>query len=141
MSRILSFWCKGPPIKSPSKTFSTVVRLNCLEKLSKKMAYWCIACKKFVNKRQEALLCNGCNKWQHRTCNSGVSRETYRDAVRSGEDIPWKCESGSASRAILPNFESTMNEGTKIFTVIFGEKGRDIATCTQQRTKKSVKDR
>ena len=30
---------------------------------------------------------------------------------------------------------------TKIFTVIFGEKGRDIATCTQQRTKKSAKDR
>ena len=29
---------------------------------------------------------------------------------------------------------------TKIFTVIFGGKGRDVATCTQQRTKKSVKD-
>ena len=36
---------------------------------------------------QEALLRGGCNKWQHRTCNSGVSRETYRDAVRFGGKI------------------------------------------------------
>ena len=79
------------------------------------MSYRCITCKKFVNKRQEALLGDGCNKWQHRTCNSGVSRETYRDAVKSGVEIPWKCEPCSASRAILPNFESTRNEGKKNF--------------------------
>ena len=79
------------------------------------MSCRCITCKKFVNKRQKALLCDGCNKWKHRTCNSGVSRETYRDAVKSGVDIPWKCESCSASRAILPNFDSTRNEGKKDF--------------------------
>ena len=56
-----------------------------------------------------------CNKWQQRTCKNGVSRETYRDAVKSGVDIPWKCESCSASRAILPNFQSTRNEGKKNF--------------------------
>ena len=93
-----SIWCKGPAIKSSEKTFSTFVHFYCLDKLSRKMAYQCITCKKFVNKRREALLCNGCN--------SGVSWETYRDAVGSGEDIPWKCESCSASRASLPNFES-----------------------------------
>ena len=91
-----SIWCKGPAIKSSEKTFSTFVHFYCLDKLSRKMAYQCITCKKFVNKRREALLCNGCN--------SGVSWETYRDAVGSGEDIPWKCESCSASRASLPNF-------------------------------------
>ena len=104
------------------------------------MSYRCITCKKFANKPQEALLCDGCNKWQYRTCDSGVSRETYRDAVKSGVDIPWKCESCSASRAILPNFESTRNEGKKNFHFyLWGKKGRDIA-CTQQHTKKSVKD-
>ena len=25
----------------------------------------CIACKKFVNSRQEALMCDGCNKWYY----------------------------------------------------------------------------
>ena len=49
-----------------------------------------IQCKKFVNKRQEALLCDGCNKWRHRMCRSGVSRGMYRNAVKSGEDIPWR---------------------------------------------------
>ena len=48
--------------------------------------------KKIGNKRQEAILCDGCNKWQHRTCRSGVSREMYRNAVKSGEDIPWRCK-------------------------------------------------
>lgn len=46
------------------------------------MVTLCIEGKKFVNKRQEALLCDGCNKWQHRTCSSGISREMYRNAVR-----------------------------------------------------------
>ena len=71
------------------------------------MVTLCIECKKFVNKRQEALLCDGCNKWKHRTCNSGVSRDVYRNAVKSGKDIPWKCKPCSAR----PNFESTRNEG------------------------------
>ena len=38
-------------------------------------------------------------------------------------DIPWKYESCSASRAILPNFESTRNEGKKKFhCYLWGEK-------------------
>ena len=96
--RISIYLVQGSSYKSSEKTFSTFVHFYCLDKLSRKMAYQCITCKKFVNKRREALLCNGCN--------SGVSWETYRDAVGSGEDIPWKCESCSASRASLPNLES-----------------------------------
>ena len=75
------------------------------------MVTLCIECKKFVNKRQEALLCDGCNKWQHRTCSSGVSRDMYRNAVRSGEDIPWRCKPCSTLHPPRPNFESTRNEG------------------------------
>ena len=76
------------------------------------MSHLCIACKKFVNSRQEALLCDGCNKWQHRKCNSGVARDVYRNAVQTGKDIPWKCELCATSRdTLLPSFESTRNEG------------------------------
>ena len=56
------------------------------------MSHLCIACKNLVNSRQEALLCDGCNKWQHRKCNSGVARDVYRNAVQKDKDIPWKCE-------------------------------------------------
>ena len=37
------------------------------------MVTLCIECKKIVNKCQEALRYDGCNKWQHRTCRRGVS--------------------------------------------------------------------
>jgi len=56
------------------------------------MAHLCIACKQIVTSRQEALLCDGCNKWQHRKCNTGITREDYKNAVQCGNDIPWKCE-------------------------------------------------
>ena len=56
------------------------------------MVTLCIECKKIVNKCQEALLYGGCNKWQHRTCRRGVSRDMYRNAFKSGEDIPWRCK-------------------------------------------------
>ena len=35
--------------------------------------YPCISCNREVRPRQQALLCDGCNKWQHRKCSSGSS--------------------------------------------------------------------
>jgi len=67
------------------------------------MGHLCIACKQIVTSRQEALLCDGCNKWQHRKCNTGISREVYRNAVQCGDDIPWQCER-CATFVELPNF-------------------------------------
>ena len=31
---------------------------------------------------QEAVQCDSCNKWQHGTCNTGISRADYRAAVQ-----------------------------------------------------------
>ncbi|KAI0224479.1 hypothetical protein LSAT2_024514 [Lamellibrachia satsuma] len=31
----------------------------------------CLSCLRIVRKRQEALLCDGCNLWQHRVCGTG----------------------------------------------------------------------
>ncbi|XP_068250151.1 uncharacterized protein [Palaemon carinicauda] len=44
----------------------------------------------------EALLCDGCNLWQHRTCGTGVTREDYRKAVREGVEIDWRCATCSS---------------------------------------------
>ena len=55
------------------------------------MADNCIACETPVRPRQEAVQCDGCNKWQHRTCNTGISRADYRAAVHSGADLDWRC--------------------------------------------------
>ena len=53
--------------------------------------FYCIFCSEIVSSRQEALLCGGCEKWQHRRCHTGVDRATYRQAVRDGQDISWTC--------------------------------------------------
>ena len=47
----------------------------------------CTSCSNPVRPRQEGLQCDGCNRWQHRTCHTGISRETYRAAVQSGQTI------------------------------------------------------
>ena len=49
----------------------------------------CMSCSNPVRPRQEGLQCDGCNRWQHRTCHTGISRETYRAAVQSGQTIDW----------------------------------------------------
>lgn len=51
----------------------------------------CIQCLVPVRARQEGLLCDMCGRWQHRKCNTGVSRADYWAAVKSGISIDWKC--------------------------------------------------
>ena len=51
-----------------------------------------MSCSNPVRLRQEGLQCDGCNRWQHRTCHTGISRETYRAAVQSGQTIDWLCD-------------------------------------------------
>ena len=50
-----------------------------------------IFCTQIVTSRQEALLCGGCDRWQHRRCHTGVDRATYRRAIRVGQEISWTC--------------------------------------------------
>ena len=46
-------------------------------------SYYCIFCPKEITSRQEALLCNGCDKWQDWQCQTGITRELYRDTVQN----------------------------------------------------------
>ena len=54
-------------------------------------SYYCLFCAEEVTSRQEALLCDGCDRWQHRRCQTGITREQYREAVRSGLKVIWRC--------------------------------------------------
>ena len=47
----------------------------------------CIACKEPVRPRQQGLQCDGCFRWNHRVCNTGISLEVYRAAVREGVEV------------------------------------------------------
>ncbi len=78
----------------------------------------CKHCLELVRPRQEGIQCEVCDYWQHRTCQTGISREEYRDAVRSGNGLDWRCEDclNMSAGFLLPNAESTrlsrMNENT-----------------------------
>ena len=54
-------------------------------------SFYCIFCAEEVTSRQEALLCDGCDRWQHLRCQTGITRKDYRAAVRSGKEIVWTC--------------------------------------------------
>lgn len=43
--------------------------------------FYCVSCSEIVTTRQEALLCDGCERWQHRRCGTGITRETYGDTM------------------------------------------------------------
>ncbi|XP_066030201.1 uncharacterized protein [Pocillopora verrucosa] len=62
----------------------------------------CITCKQPVRPRQEGLQCDGCQKWNHRTCNTGISRQAYRAAVQTGTEVEWHCDSCAVEWSSLP---------------------------------------
>lgn len=69
----------------------------------------CKWCKKFVRPRQKSIQCDGCENWQHGTCDTGISREVYRVAVGTGKEQEWGCEDclNMSAGFLLPNAEST----------------------------------
>ena len=71
----------------------------------------CLECGQTVRPRQEAIQCENCSFWQHRKCNTNITRECYRRAVRGEEELQWQCVSCLINFQIesdeLPLFEST----------------------------------
>ena len=82
-------------------------------------SFYCIFCTEQVTSRQEAVLCDGCNRWQHRRCETGITREQYRAAVRSGEEVIWRClyYSNNSTDHSLPVAESTRLKETDNFNI------------------------
>ena len=75
----------------------------------------CILCKEAVRPRQEGIQCDVCDRWQHRICDTAISREDYRRAVRSGDGIDWRCEDClNMSAGFLPNAESSRVDGNPL---------------------------
>ena len=55
------------------------------------MADLCVGCKKPVRARQEAVQCDGCDRWCHRKCGTEIPRDLYRQMVRNEVEFDWKC--------------------------------------------------
>ncbi|XP_078655613.1 uncharacterized protein LOC144902210 [Branchiostoma floridae x Branchiostoma belcheri] len=64
-------------------------------------AFPCVVCKKTVRARQEALQCDSCNRWQHRTCQREITRDFYRQLVNETAELGfWQCQ--DCRKAPLP---------------------------------------
>ena len=78
------------------------------------MSTKCISCKQPVRVCQEGLQCDGCLHWRHRKCGTGVCQSDYRDVVKNGTTIDWRCSTCNFAEPIplaesIPvNFESTV---------------------------------
>ena len=71
------------------------------------MSDLCIKCNLVVTSRQEALLCDGCSKWNHRTCGTGVTRDTYC-TWKKMKEFEWRYSECSPDITNLqPIFESS----------------------------------
>ena len=74
----------------------------------------CISCKQPVRARQEGLQCDGCLRWQHRKCSTGVYQSDYHDTVKNVTSIDWRCstcdfvEPFPLAESTPVNFESTV---------------------------------
>ena len=56
---------------------------------------FCRVCVKIVTARQHALECDGCRRWVHRLCGTGITYTQYRgimDNIRHGGTFPWRCQ-------------------------------------------------
>ncbi|KAH3868409.1 hypothetical protein DPMN_031556 [Dreissena polymorpha] len=53
--------------------------------------YPCMKCMKNVPRRMHAVSCDGCGRWQHRLCDTGITSEQYR-LMSSGQlTMEWSC--------------------------------------------------
>ena len=71
--------------------------------LRRSVPYPCISCLREVRPKQHALQCETCERWQHRTCNTGITQDSYRQAIKSKCNINWSCSTCDLPNSPLPN--------------------------------------
>ncbi|XP_066274964.1 uncharacterized protein [Branchiostoma lanceolatum] len=55
--------------------------------------YPCVVCKTNVRPKQEALQCDNCNRWQHRTCQKEITQKVYWQVVHEKVVLEsWHCK-------------------------------------------------
>ena len=70
----------------------------------------CIECSLPVTQCQQGLLCDGCERWQHRKCNTGLSQQSYREAVTTGHNIDWRFAICTRLRAVVDHVPEDEDE-------------------------------
>ncbi|KAH3705388.1 hypothetical protein DPMN_080459 [Dreissena polymorpha] len=51
----------------------------------------CISCDQIVSPRQHAITCDLCDRWQHRTCDTGISAKEYHQVRKAQLELHFIC--------------------------------------------------
>lgn len=100
----------------------------------------CVVCNKTVTRRQHALMCDACDRWQHRLCRTGINQTDYRKMVRGELVMDFFCADcpGPAPRApevpaprqaIVPHQEDTSFTESMVAIV---DRARDTSSLSSQ---------
>ena len=76
----------------------------------------CLECNTLVEANEDGLSCDGCQRWCHRTCGTGISKKRYKQ-LQKKVNFEWRCSICKSCSVvnIRPNFESSrrsMNDAT-----------------------------
>ncbi|KAH3790283.1 hypothetical protein DPMN_168479 [Dreissena polymorpha] len=53
--------------------------------------YHCVYCARNVGEEDKAISCDECERWQHLSCETGVSLRQYRKMMKGNAVVTWKC--------------------------------------------------
>ena len=73
-----------------------------------------------ISKRQDQLKCDTCSRWQHRTCQSGISRALYWQRHKS-QVYQWNC--------VYCNREGHIRSDAENGTGNYNTQGNDLNDC------------
>ncbi|KAI8508520.1 hypothetical protein Bbelb_136190 [Branchiostoma belcheri] len=74
----------------------------------------CVVCERTVTTRQQALQCDRCDGWQHRTCDTGISQDFYRRLCREEVSLEWLCSRCQQTEGTEDQLEVTEGEDTHL---------------------------
>ncbi|KAH3704163.1 hypothetical protein DPMN_079219 [Dreissena polymorpha] len=82
--------------------------------------YTCIHCERNVNDDDRAISCDQCEKWQHLSCDTGISLRQYRKMMKG------------AVVEVVPEVQMETADMAEEF-FLFQPRRRRYGNCTQER--------
>ncbi|KAH3818156.1 hypothetical protein DPMN_119752 [Dreissena polymorpha] len=88
--------------------------------------YTCIHCERNVNDDDRAISCDQCEKWQHLSCDTGISLRQYRKMMKAAV-VEWKCRKCSRPAEDVPEVQMETADMTEEFFFCFSRVSGDTA--------------
>jgi len=65
----------------------------------------CQKCSKPVHDRHQAVSCDSCGEWQHRGCDTGITKYQYQKMRKGGIELPFTCTVCKRNESLMETSE------------------------------------